>query len=69
LPPHSASTARSDHYIVIEGVVGDDFVYNDPMGLGEAGPDNEISEADLLTAMRKSSAPGAGFAIMRPQRG
>jgi uncharacterized protein YvpB len=67
LPAHSASSTRSDHFIVLDGTIGADFVINDPMGLGNTGPDEAISEADLLDAMRSSSAPGAGFAVVQPR--
>jgi hypothetical protein len=67
LPEHASSTTRSDHFIVLDGTVGGDFVFNDPMGLGNSGPDEEMSEADLVNAMRRSSAPGAAFALVRPR--
>jgi hypothetical protein len=56
-----------DHYIVVYGTVGSDFVYDDPLGIADRGPDEQISERDLIAAMSESSAPRAGFAVVKPQ--
>lgn len=68
LPAHAGSAAVADHYIVVHGTVGSDFVYSDPLGIGDSGPDEQISEGDLLRAMHRSEAPGAGFAVVGPTR-
>jgi hypothetical protein len=66
LPRHAASTALDDHYLVIHGVRGDDFVYSDPLASGDGGPDERISEQDLMVAMNRASSPRVGFAVVRP---
>jgi Peptidase_C39 like family len=66
LPAHAGSAAIADHYIVIHGTIGSDFVYSDPLGIGDSGPDEQISEADLMRAMEVSEAPMAGFAVVKP---
>ena len=66
LAAHSGSAAVDDHYILVRGTVGSDFVYSDPLGYGDHGPDEQISENDLMSAMARSSAPRAAFALVRP---
>jgi hypothetical protein len=68
LPTHAGSRALDDHYLVVHGTVGNDFVYSDPLGIGESGPDQQISESDLMSAMAAASAPRAGFALVKPRR-
>jgi len=65
LPMHSAATAVDDHYIVVHGTVDGDFVYSDPLGVGSAGQNLQISERDLMTAMGLASTPRAGFAVAK----
>jgi len=67
LPAHNGSSAVDDHYIVLLGIKGSDFVYNDPLGINASGPAEEISEADLVRAMGLATAPGAGFAVVKPR--
>ncbi|HEV7665161.1 MAG TPA: C39 family peptidase [Chloroflexota bacterium] len=64
LPKHAGSTTLDDHFIVIHGLRGTDFVYSDPLGVGDAGPAETISETDLVGAMGRSSAPRVGFAVV-----
>lgn len=68
LPAHWGSRAMDDHFIVVVGVQGDDFVYSDPLGLGGEGPDQLISEPDLLRAMDAADVARAGFAVVKPSR-
>jgi hypothetical protein len=65
LPGHGASRSLDDHYIVVRGVLGSDFLYSDPLGADERGPAEVISETDLVHAMEGASAPRAGFAVVR----
>jgi hypothetical protein len=69
LPTHLGVRVDDDHYIVVHGVVrgamGAGFVYSDPLGIGDSGPDETISENDLLYAMSVASSPRAGFALTR----
>jgi hypothetical protein len=66
LPDHGASRSLDDHYIVVHGSAGADFVYSDPLGVGERGSAEVIGEEDLFAAMALASAPRAGFAVVKP---
>jgi uncharacterized protein YvpB len=61
LPRHARSRAPDDHYIVVHGMVGDEFVYSDPLD----GADLQISPDELSGAMGLAQAPGAGFAVVK----
>ena len=37
LPRHSGSAIVDDHFVVVHGVVGTDFVYSDPLGSSDGG--------------------------------
>jgi hypothetical protein len=50
---------------VISGLVGDDFIIDDPIPEGGKG-ERLISAADLDRAWGSSDFPYAGFAIARP---
>jgi hypothetical protein len=54
-----------DHYVVITGMVGDDFIINDPIGLNGHG-ERVITAQQLLRAWMNSDFPGAAVAIARP---
>jgi hypothetical protein len=60
LPGRSDSTYYSDHYIILTGLLGDNFLYNDPIGGAEAhegpGYDRIISTVQLERAMRASDS-------------
>jgi hypothetical protein len=47
----------SDHYGV--------FVYSDPLGTPDSGPNQIISEADLARAMAEAATPRAAFALVK----
>jgi hypothetical protein len=66
LPAHAGSSALDDHFIIVHGTVGSDFVYSDPLGFADRGPDERISEEDLMAAMAGSAAPRAAFAVVPP---
>jgi hypothetical protein len=66
LPAHAGSGALDDHYVVLRGTVGSDFVYSDPLGIGGTGPEEQISEADLTAAMSAATASRAAFALVKP---
>ena len=55
----------TDHYVVISGMVGDDFIIGEPVPEGGKGK-RPISAADLDRAWRSSDFTYAGFAITRP---
>jgi hypothetical protein len=54
-----------DHYVVITGMVGDDFIINDPVGLDGHG-ERVLTAAQLQRAWMNSDNPGAAVAIARP---
>ncbi|MDP8923590.1 MAG: C39 family peptidase [Chloroflexota bacterium] len=56
---------RYDHYVIITGFVGDEFIYNDPVTLNGKG-EGRMSSQQLLRAWMNSDAPGAAVAIARP---
>jgi len=64
LPGHAQSRVPDDHYIVVHGTVGDEFVYSDPL----AGADLQILPDELSGAMQLAQAPGAGFAVVNGRR-
>jgi hypothetical protein len=54
-----------DHYVVITGMVGDDFIINDPIGLDGHG-ERVLTAGQLTRAWMNSDYPGAAVAIARP---
>jgi hypothetical protein len=69
LPSHRGSHATDDHYIVLHGFFGDDFVYSDPMGADDSAAALTISTVDLMWAMGRAETPRVGFALAAgPQR-
>jgi peptidase C39-like protein len=58
LPGRSDSGYYGDHYIIITGLLGDQFLYNDPIGGPQAneapGYDRVMTAAELQRAMRAS---------------
>jgi hypothetical protein len=54
-----------DHYVVITGMVGDDFIINDPVGLNGHG-ERVLTAEQLRRAWMGSDFPGAAVAIARP---
>jgi hypothetical protein len=54
-----------DHYVVITGMVGDDFIINDPIGMDGHG-ERTLSAQQLTRAWMYSDFPGAAVAIARP---
>lgn len=65
MPGRHGSAFRGDHYVVLHGFQGSDFIYSDPMPREGGGPNLRISESALLAAMEQSSNPRAAFAIWR----
>jgi Peptidase_C39 like family len=71
LPGRQGSAYYGDHYIIITGLVGDQFLYNDPIGGTAAhevpGYDREMSAAELQHAMRASDTEYAfsAFSLAR----
>jgi hypothetical protein len=65
LPGRSTSQYWGDHYVVITGIAGDKFIYNDPIDADGSGYGRVISAAALAKAMQASNYPGAAFALGR----
>lgn len=67
LPGRGGAYYFGDHYILVTGVVGDGFLYNDPIDVDGLGWDRVISGASLRTAMNASDQryAYAGVAIGR----
>jgi hypothetical protein len=63
LPGNANSRFQTDHYIVITGLSGDDFIYNDPAYGSNAGYGLLISGSDLERAWVFSSIPGHSLAL------
>jgi hypothetical protein len=63
LPGHFGSVTDFDHYIVITGLAGEDFVYNDAAYSTEYGYNLLISPAQLERAWAASSVPRHAVAV------
>jgi hypothetical protein len=63
LPGREDSGYDGDHYVVITGLMGDSFIYNDPIGGAQAkeppGWDRVMTSEQLHRAMRASDSPYA----------
>ncbi|HEY1296076.1 MAG TPA: C39 family peptidase [Chloroflexota bacterium] len=63
LPGREESQYYGDHYVIITGLLGDQFLYNDPIGGRVAnespGYDRVMTSAELQRAMRASDTPYA----------
>jgi hypothetical protein len=72
LPGREDSEYYGDHYVVITGLMGEDFIYNDPIGGARAkespGWDRIMTSDELRRAMRASDRPYAftAFSLSRP---
>ena len=65
LPPRASSGYWGDHYIVLTGLLGDSFVYNDPIDAEGPGYARVISAEALEKAMGGSDYPFAAFSVSR----
>ncbi|MCC7367604.1 MAG: C39 family peptidase [Chloroflexi bacterium] len=63
LPGHFGSVTDFDHYIVITGLAGEDFVYNDAAYSTEYGYNLLISPSQLERAWAASSVPRHAVAV------
>jgi uncharacterized protein YvpB len=61
LPGNVRSAYVEDHFIVVHGTAGSDFVYSDPV----RGSELSIDEDDLLRAMGAADSPYVGFALVK----
>ncbi|HEV7662702.1 MAG TPA: LysM peptidoglycan-binding domain-containing protein [Chloroflexota bacterium] len=63
LPGRGGAYYFGDHYILVTGVVGDGFLYNDPIDIDGLGWDRVISSTTLRTAMNASDQRYAFTAV------
>jgi LysM repeat protein len=63
LPGRGGAYYFGDHYILVTGVVGDGFLYNDPIDIDGLGWDRVISGATLRVAMNASDQRYAFSAV------
>jgi hypothetical protein len=63
LPARSNSAYYGDHYIVLTGLLGDRFVFNDPIDAEGPGYSRLISASALDYAMSESDFPYAAFSV------
>jgi LysM repeat protein len=63
LPGRGGAYYFGDHYILVTGVVGDGFLYNDPIDVDGLGWDRVISGATLRVAMNASDQRYAYSAV------
>jgi uncharacterized protein YvpB len=66
LPGRERKPYDGDHFIVITGYQGDDFVYNDPIDKDGVGAERRMTTAQFDRAWKNSDFPYAGFAIGGP---
>jgi hypothetical protein len=65
LPSRADSPYWGDHFIVVTGIIGDSFLYNDPIDSDGNGYGRVITAAALERAMAESDVPYAAFAAGR----
>jgi hypothetical protein len=65
LPDRADSAYRGDHFVVITGMIGDRFIYNDPIDSDGRGYARLIRAETLERAMSLASVPKAAFAAGR----
>lgn len=63
LPGNGGSQTEFDHYVVISGLAGNDFIYNDAIFTNGRGYGLLISPGDLERAWDYSSIPRHGMAV------
>lgn len=66
MPGRSMAAFAEDHYVVLTGMLGDDFIYNDSVDVDGPGYGRLISEEDLKLAWGSSYFPWAAFAVSAP---
>lgn len=66
LPGRERKPYDGDHFIVITGYQGDDFIYNDPIDKDGVGAERRITTAQLDRAWRNGDFPYAALAIAGP---
>ena len=65
LPGRGGANTTVDHYVVVHGLAGEQFVYSDPMDRQGGGPSLVIGEGELMRAMSHAKQPRAAFGLYR----
>lgn len=65
IPGREGAGTNTDHYLVLTGMDGEDFLFNDPIPWGSVSQ-GRITAAQLLRAWMNSDIPGAALAIAAP---
>lgn len=65
LPGRAASAYWGDHFVVVHGLLGDDFLINDPIDNDGSGYSRVMTAQMLDLAMKESDFPYAAFAVSR----
>lgn len=63
LPNHRKNPVITDHYVVIVGIQGEGFVFNDPADRHEPGYRRSMTSGELTQAWRASSLPYGAFSV------
>jgi hypothetical protein len=66
MPGRGDSDYGEDHYVVLTGMRGDDFIYNDPVDVDGPGYGRLMSAEDLKKGWGTSYFPFAAFAVAAP---
>ena len=66
MPGRSMADTWDDHYVVITGMQGDKFIYNDSVDSDAPGYARVMSTAELIRAWGGSDFPFAAFALSKP---
>ena len=66
MPGREWAGVNYDHYLVLTGVEGDDFLFSDPIPWGGRG-EGRMTAPQLLRAWQNSDAPMAALAIAGPR--
>ncbi len=66
MPGRSTSSSWDDHYVVITGMLGDRFIYNDSVDSDGPGYGRVMSGEEFARAWGGSDFPFAAFALARP---
>ena len=63
LPNHRQNPVDTDHYVVVVGLSGDDFIFNDPADRYEPGYHVRMTAEDFARAWGASRFPFAAFSV------
>jgi hypothetical protein len=63
LPNHRKNPIATDHYIVLVGLSGDEFIFNDSADRDSPGFQQKITAEELTNAWKASQFPFAGFSV------